>query len=201
MKRSAVYGVGRGINGREAAMLATQQALDLLGAARPVLAVVFVSQEFVVADALAGLVALLGDTPMWGFSTLRPLTADGDQPRTVVVVLLPGSELKAQVEWYPTFSQDASGIARQFAQSVRQGSCLTQDILFVADGINANLGPLCAALADLPYGVCGCTVAGEAALGKTFQIGKNQSGPGALSALVLGGRFRLGWAWPTAGAA
>jgi hypothetical protein len=192
MKRNAVYGVGRGIDGREAAMQASQQALDQLGTARPVLALVFVSQEFVVADALSGLVSLLGDTPVWGFSTLRPLTEDGDQPRSVVVALLTGSDLKAQVEWFPTFSQDASGAARQFAQSLRQGSFLPQDILFVADGIHADVGPLCAALADLPYGVSGCTAAGEAALGKTYQIGKHQSGAGALSALVLGGRFRLG---------
>jgi hypothetical protein len=191
MKRNAVYGVGRGINGREAAMQATQQALDELGAARPALALVFVSQEFAVAEALTGLASLLGDTPTWGFSTLRTLTAEGDQPRTVVVALIAGSDLKAQVEWFGSFSQDAAGASRQVAQVVRQAG-FAQDLMFVADGINANLSPLCAALADLPCGVVGCTAAGEAALGKTYQIGQNQSGPGSLSVVLLGGRLRVG---------
>jgi hypothetical protein len=173
-------------------MQATQQALDALGAARPALALVFVSQEFVVADALSGLASLLGDTPTWGFSTLCPLTAEGDRPRTVLVALLAGEGLKAQVEWLPAFSQDAAGGARQVAQALRQAVPTPNDVLFVADGINASLGPLCAALGDLPVGVAGCTAAGEAALGKTFQIAQNQSGPGSLSLLQLGGSLCLG---------
>jgi hypothetical protein len=192
MKRNAVYGVGRGINGREAAMQATQQALDELGAARLALALVFVSQEFVAAEALSGVTSLLGDTPTWGFSTLCPLTAEGDQPRSVLVALLTGSDLKAQVEWFPNFTQDAAGTARQLAQAVQDSSFLAQDILFAADGINADPGPLCGTLAGLPYGVAGCLAAGEPSLDKTYQIGQNQSGPGSLSALILGGRFRLG---------
>jgi len=173
-------------------MQATQRALDQLGAARPVLALVFVSQEFNTAEVLTGLVGLLGDTPIWGFSTLRPVTDEGDQPRSVVVALLTGSDLKAQVQWWPHYSQDSAGTARQIAQSLRQETLISNDILCVADGINCNLTPFCQAMESVPIGVSGCMAAGEQALGKTYQIGKNQSGPGSVSIALLGGRFRVG---------
>src|SRR5512142_914423 len=164
MKRNAVYGVGIGINGREAAMQATQRALDQTGPARPVLALVFVSQEFNITEVLAGLTSLLGETPLWGFSTQRPLTGEGDQPRSVVVALLTGSDLKAQVQWYPGFAQDSPGVARQFLQSLKQEIFLPQDLLIAADGINGSLIPVCNALGDLNVHVCGCMAAGEPSL-------------------------------------
>lgn len=193
MKRNAaVYGVGIGINGREAAMQATQHALDQLGTARPVLALVFVSQEFDINEVLTGLTSLLGETPLWGFSTLRPVTGEGDQPRSVVVALLTGSDLKAQVQWYPNYAQDSAGVAKQFIQALKQDVFLPQEILLIADGINGSLMPICSALGELNVSVVGGMGAGEPSQGKTFAIGKNQAGPGALSAAILGGRFRVG---------
>jgi len=173
-------------------MQATQHALDQLGTSRPVLALVFVSQEFNVSEVINGLLGLLGDTPLWGFSTIRPVTDEGEQPRSVVVALITGSDLKAQVQWWPNYSQDSIGTARQIAQSLRQETFISHDALFVADGINCNLTPLCSALDGITIGITGCMAAGEQALGKTFQIGKNQFGSGSLSMALLGGKFRVG---------
>ncbi len=192
MKRNAVFGVGIGINGRDAAMQATQHALDQLGTAKPVLALVFVSQEFTISEVLAGLTSLLGETPLWGFSTIDPITGDGDQPRSVVVALITGSDLKAQVHWYPNYAQDSPATARQFIQALKQDIFLPQEILIVADGINGSLVPVCNALGELDVRVAGCMASGEPSMGKTYSIGKNQAGPGALAAAVLGGRFRVG---------
>lgn len=192
MKRNAVFGVGIGINGRDAAMQATQRALDQIGTAKPVLALVFVSQEFTITEVLAGLTSLLGETPLWGFSSISPVTGDGEQPRSVVVALITGSELKAQVHWYPGFAQDSPGVAKQFVQALKQDIFLPQEILIVADGINGSLVPVCSSLGELNVRVAGCMASGEPSLGKTYSIGKNQSGPGAMAAAVLGGRFRVG---------
>ncbi len=192
MKRNAVYGVGIGINGRDAAMQATQQALDQIGTAKPVLALVFVAQEFNISEVLAGLTSLLGETPLWGFSSLNPFTGDGDQPRSVVVALITGSDLKAQVLWFPNYAQESPVVARQFVQSLKQDIFLPQEILIVADGINGSLVPLCSALGELDVRVAGCMASGDPSLGKTYSIGKNQAGPGALAAAILGGRFRVG---------
>ena len=192
MKRNAVYGVGIGINGRKAAMQATQQALNELGADKPVLALVFVAQEFNINEVLVGLTGLLGDTPLWGFSTISPITGKGEQPRSVVVALLTGSELKAQVHWYPNYAQDSAAAARQFVQALKQDIFLPQEILLAADGINGSLEPVCSALGMLKVNVTGAMAAGEPSQGKTYGIGKNQAGSGVLSAAALGGRFRMG---------
>jgi hypothetical protein len=173
-------------------MQATQQALDQLGTARPVLALVFVAQEFNVAEVLNGLLSLLGDTPVWGFSTLCPISDEGEQARSVVVALIAGSDLKAQVQWWAGYSQDSSGTARQIAQSLRQDTQTARDLLFVADGINCDLSSLMQVLEGVPMGVTGCMAAGEQALGKTYQIGKNQAGVGSVSMALLGGKFRVG---------
>lgn len=197
MKRqAAVYGVGVGINGQEAAMRATQRALDQLGTARPALALVFAAQEFQMSEVLAGLTALLGETPLWGFGTTLPLTGEGEQPRAVVVALLTGADLKADVRWFPNFTQDSpepgAVTARQLVQQINQEVFLPQELLIAADGINGRLAPLCAELASVPVRVSGCTAAGDPALGRTYCFGKNQAGAGALAAAALGGSFRLG---------
>lgn len=173
-------------------MQATQRALNALGPVKPVLALVFVSQEFAASEVTAGIASLLGDTPLWGFTTLCPLTAEGDQPRSVVVALLTGSDLNAQIHWYPAFASDSQGTARQARQAIEQETFLPQAVLLAADGFNGSLEPVCAALNGLQVPVHGCMAAGEPSQGKTYQIGKNQSGAGGLSVACLGGSFRLG---------
>lgn len=192
MAANAVYGVGTGINGRDAAMQAAQQALDHLGAVRAVLCLVFAAQEFDLNEVLAGLTSLLGETPLWGFSTLRPLTSSGEHARSVVVALIAGAELKAEVIWLPNFAQDSSGTARQLMQTLRQKVFMPQDVLLAADGINGSLEPICAALAEMPVAVDGGLACGDLALGKTFTMGAHQAGAGALAAAVLGGTLRVG---------
>ena len=192
MRRQGVYGVGVGINGRDAAMQATQHALDQLGASRPVFALVFAAQEFSMAEVLAGLTSLLGDTPLWGFSTLSPLTNAGDHPRAVVVALLAGADCHASVKWFPGYAQDSAGAARQLEQALRQDVFLPQHMLIAADGINGSLLPVCAVLGDLQVNVTGCMASGDPSMARTYQLGGNQCGPGGLAAASLGGRFRVG---------
>jgi hypothetical protein len=191
MRRHAVYAVGVGINGREAAMQATQHALDQLGTAKPVLALVFVAQEFNVSDVLAGLTSLLGDTPLWGFSTLCPLTNSGNHPRSVVVALLTGAENKASVHWYSEYAQDSPSATRQLIHDLRQEDVLPQQVLLAADGINGSLLPLCSSLDGLPVNMAGCMASGDPSMGKTYQIGLNHAGSGGLAAAFLSGRLRV----------
>ena len=77
---------------------------------------------------------------------------------------------------------------------------MPQEILIVADGINGSLVPVCNALGELNVHVAGCMAAGEPSLGKTYSIGKNQAGPGALwrprywaGASALGVGLAHGW--------
>ncbi len=192
MASKAVFGIGIGIDGGEAAMQATQRALNQLGTTHPALGLVFVAQEYNIQEVLAGLTALLGETPLWGFSSLCPLTGAGDQPRSVVVALLAGKDFKAQVHWFPQYAQDSQATARQLFQRLEQAVFLPEQILLAVDGINGSLEPVCAALSDLPVQVMGGMASGEPAQGKTCTIGKNQAGTGALSAAILGEHLRMG---------
>ena len=192
MSRGIAWGIGRGLDGREAAREAAQAALDLLGGARPCLALAFVAQEFKISDAQAGLSSLFNNVPVWGFSTVRPLTAEGEQPRSVVIALISGAELRAQVQWFPNFSQNSAETAGELLQSLRNEILQPQGILLAADGINGDINQVCAALEENKIAVAGCLTTGDYHSGKTYQMGGGQSGSGALSSLILGGRFRLG---------
>lgn len=192
MTRLAVYGAAQGLDGREAAIKATQMALDQLGALKPVLAVVFVAEEFDPAEALGGLAGLLGDTPLWGLSTVRPLSGDTEKPRSVVVVLIAGSDMKAQVMWLPGYGEDSQEAARHVVRVLRGELLLPQAMLVAADGVAGSLLPLCAALADLPVVVGGSLASGSYTSGKSHVFGKNLSASGALSVALLSGRFRMG---------
>jgi hypothetical protein len=179
------------LDGREAALKATQKALDQLGALHPVLAIAFISEEFDVSEAVNGLAGLLGDTPLWGVSTVRPIAGDTELPRSVVVVLLAGNDLKAQAHWWPGFASDSAETARQALRVLRGDLLLPQAVLLAADGVNGNLEPVCQAISDLPSNIGGCLASGGYTSGKTYLFGKALSGHGSLSAVALGGRFRV----------
>ena len=192
MNRLAACGTAQGLNGREAAIKATQVALDALGTLKPVLAIIFVSEEFDTTEVLSGLSGLLGDTPLWGISTVRPLSGDTEKLRSVVVVLLGGADLKADVHWSPGFAEDSPETARQLVRALKQELILPQAILIAADGVSGRLASICSALADGAIPVSGCMASGSYSSGKTYLLGKNQSGSGALAAAFLSGRFRIG---------
>ena len=191
MTHVAAYGIGQGLDGRDAAMQATQKALDQLGALRPALALAIVSEEYDAAEAAGGLSGLLGDTPVWGMSSVLPLAGESEQPRSVLVVLLAGSDLKASVNWWPSFAADSQETARQVVRVLRSDLILPQAVLLAADGVNGSLTALCAGLADLPANIGGCLASGGYTSGKTYLLAKGQSGPGGLATAALGGRFRL----------
>lgn len=192
MTHLAVYGVGQGLDGREAAMQATQKALDQLGALRPSLAIALVSEEYDPAEVAAGLSSLLGDTPLWGFGAVRLVSENTERQRAVLVALLSATDVKAQVHWWPNFAAEGQETTRQVVRSLRSDLVLPQAVLLAADGVNGSLAPVCAALTDLPSVIAGCLASGGYTSGKTYLLARNQTGHGGLTTTALGGRFRLG---------
>jgi hypothetical protein len=196
MGKSAAIGFARGWDGHEVARQAVQQALDQLGGNRPALALLFTAQEFSTAEIVNTVSRQLGNIPLWGFSTTCPLSAEGEQPRSVGVMLLSGSGYKAHVNWWPNFAQDSSAVATQFARAVRtqagfpQGDL--QGVLLAADGVNGDAGILCKSIDQMNLPVAGCLASGDYRQGRTICLGGNHAESGALSALFLGGRLRLG---------
>ncbi len=200
MSKSTGIGFGRSWDGREAARQAVQQALDGLSGNRPALGLVFSAQEFSSPEILQTIAGQLGNLPLWGFSTTCPLSADGEQSRSVGVALLSGSGYKAHVNWLANFAQDISGATIQFARAVRSQAGLaqgitqanTQAVLLAADGVNGDASQLCESINQMNIHVAGCLASGDYRQGRTVCLGGNHAESGALSALFLGGQLRLG---------
>ena len=192
MIRGIAWGIGKGLDGKESTHLAIQDALNNLGSARPAFAIVITSREFVISDVLNEVVSHLGQTPIWGFSTYTPLTETGEQPRSVIVALFAGHELKAQVHFWPGFAHDSAGTALEIDQLLSMKEIPSQGILFVADGVSGDASQICTGLKENLVPIAGFLAAGETRAGKTFQMGGAHSGSGGLSMAELEGKFRVG---------
>ena len=192
MGRSASWGWGKGIDGREAARQAAQQALSRLGTNRaPAICLVFVSQEFEIGPVINGLTSVLGNVPLWGMSTSRLITPIGEQARSVVVGLLAGSDINAQVSFWPGFSQNSNETANQLIQALAEAKD-SKGLLLAADGINGDISRICAAITGFSSPVAGGMASGDIFQGKTYQIAGNQFGSGGLAVATLEGPLCIG---------
>ena len=81
-------GTAQALDGREAGLQATHQALNRIGASAPGLAIVIASHQYQPREVLNGVSSLLGDTPMLGLSSPAGLSREGLHPHSVVVALL-----------------------------------------------------------------------------------------------------------------
>jgi len=192
MSLIASWGWGKGIDGREAGRLAAQQALSRLGTTRAALCLVFVSQEFDMGPVISGLCGVLGNVPLWGISTSHPFTPAGEQTRSVVIGLLAGNDITAEVSFWPGFAQNSSETARQLLQALSADPAGINGLMLAADGINGDISKVCAALTGFSAVVAGSLASGDVFQGKTYQIAGSQFGSGGLAAAALKGPLSLG---------
>ncbi|HZU86959.1 MAG TPA: FIST N-terminal domain-containing protein, partial [Anaerolineaceae bacterium] len=193
MARGVVWGVGKGLNGQDAGRQAAQNALQWVGSSRPALGLVFVAQEFDIGDVLNGMDNVLTNVPLWGFGTVMPWSAEGEQPRSVVIALITGSDFKATVNLYPNFAQDSQDVVRQMMRGMKASNNSPQSnaVLLAVDGVNGDVSQLVDVFSEANMRVAGGLASGSYQTGKTFLIGGNQSASGAVTVLQLGGRLRL----------
>ena len=76
----AAIGHAHALNGREAGLQATHQALNRLGIASPAVGFVIASHQYQAREVVSGVSSLLGDTPMIGFSSPAGLSNEGIHP-------------------------------------------------------------------------------------------------------------------------
>ena len=191
MVKGIGWGIGKGLEPRECARMAAQKALDCLGTTRPALAVALISQDLDIQQALSGLMGMLGTVPLWGFSTMAPFSNEGEHSHTVLVGLVAGSDLKAQVNFFPEYARDSQAAGRQLSQ-ILQATGEIGGVLFAADGVNGNFLPAASAFAVAGCPVAGCLASGGYHLEMPRLIAGPQADTGAMATAILGGAFRLG---------
>ena len=190
MALTSAVGYAQALDGREAGLQATHQALNQLGAVTPSFGIVIASNQYQPREVAAGVSSLTGDMPLIGFSAPAGLTRAGIHPHSVVLALLSG-DLRAEVHWLPGYSQSGRETGNRLLQ-LTANEQQQRSLLFFADGFNGDADQLCAALAGRSMPLIGGLSSGDLNTGSTYQIAGTQAGMGGLCAAILRGNIRLG---------
>lgn len=190
MALTASIGHAQALNGREAGLQATHQALNRLGSGSPSFGFVIASHQYQARDVVSGVSSLLGDTPMIGFSTPVCLTGEGLHPNSVLVGLLTG-DFQAETRWMPGYAQSGRETGAQLSKQLADQAD-TRGLFFFADGFNGDADQLCSSLSSGSIPLAGGLAAGDLHTGHSYQIAGPQNGTGALTAALLRGNLRIG---------
>jgi hypothetical protein len=186
----AAVGQAQALDGREASLQATHQALNRLGAIAPGLGIVISSHHYQARDVASGASSLLGDAPLIGFSAPAGLTDGGLHAHSVVVAVLSTDELEANAHWLPGYAQSSRETATQLDMLISGKQA--QNVIFFADGFNGDAEQLCNSISVADLRIVGGLSSGDLHTGNTYQIAGNQTGTGALAALTFSGNLRMG---------
>lgn len=190
MALTVSIGNAQALNGREAGLQATHQALNRMGVASPAFGMVIASYQYQAREVVGGVSGLLGDTPIVGFSSSAGLTNEGIHPNSVVVVLMAG-DLKAETHWLPGYAQSARETGAKLSKAVSDQKD-TRALLFFADGFNGDADQLCSSITDPVPPLIGALASGDLHTGHSYQLAGPQTGNGALTAALLRGNLRVG---------
>jgi hypothetical protein len=186
----AAVGQAQALDGREASLQATHQALNNLGAVAPGLGIVIASHHYQARDVAKGAGSLLGDTPVIGFSTPAGLTGEGLQAHSVVVAVLSADEIDASAYWLPGYAQSSRETASQLGMVISDKTA--QNVIFFADGFNGDAEQFCNSHHVDGLQIVGSLSSGDLHTGNTYQVARNQTGTGALAALTFSNNLKMG---------
>lgn len=193
MNFKAAVGSAQALDGREAAISATHQALrQLEGAGQAALGLIFAAQEFDLNAVLNGVSGLLRNTPLWGISTVQPFTGNGTSPRSVVVALLRCEDLKTQTLWIPDSSVDSKSVTCDLLDRLKAENA-PQTVWVGGDGVGADISTVLnslGALKELQF--VGGLASGNYTSGKTLQICGNQVVTGGCALAFMNASLHIG---------
>jgi hypothetical protein len=185
----ASVGSAQALDGREAGLQATHQALNHIGAGTPGFAMVVASHQYQAREVLNGVTSLLGDAPVLGFASPAGITHEGQHPHSVIVALLSG-DFQADVLWLPGYAQSGRETAARVIQHAAARE-ERQSLLFFADGFNGDAEQFCNALPP-SLNVMGGLSSGDLHTGNSYQMAGSQTGAGGLAAAFLRGNLKIG---------
>jgi hypothetical protein len=186
----AAVGQAQALDGREASLQATHQALNRLGAVAPCLGIVIASHQYQARDVANGVASLLGDAPLIGFSSPAGLTGEGLHAHSVIVAVLSTEELDAKAHWLPGYAQSSRETATQL--NILLPDKQAQNVILFGDGFNGDAEQFCNSLSTNAFRTAGGLSSGDLHTGSTYQIAGNQNGTGALAALTFSNILKMG---------
>lgn len=190
MALSAVIGHAQSLDARQAGAQAARKATDELERSSVILAIVIASHHLPLAQVVSGAANLIGDAPVWGFSTSGEITNQGMHTHSVIVALLTGSEVEARAHWQAGFGADSRDTTQRLLQAlaIKEAGAL----LLAVEGLNGETQDLCAALPEGSYTLAGCLAGGDFTKIHTSQAGGAQSGENGLAGVFISGNIRTG---------
>ena len=187
----SAVGNANALDGREAGMQATHQALNQLGTSSLVLAIVLAPYRYDAQQVVSGVSSLTGNAPVIGMSTSATLTSDGQHPQSVVVVLFGGEDIEAESHWFAGYSQGSQETAERLINLAHFDRNPAKSMIMFADGFNGDAEQFCASLpADFP--LMGGLSAGDLHTGLSYQMAGVQSGTSGLVIAILRGVLKTG---------
>jgi len=188
MTLNVAVGSAQALNGREAGLQATHQALNKLGLGTASLGFIIASHHYQAREIVGGVSGLLGETPIIGFSSPSGLTSEGVRSNSVVVALLSG-EFEAETQWLSTYAQSARETGTRLTKQINEKD--HDSFIFFADGFNGDADQLCSSLTG-SISLIGGLSSGDLHTGQSYQMSGPQTGGGALAGAFIRGNLRVG---------
>ena len=188
MTLNVAIGSAQALNGREAGLQATHQALNKLGSGAADFGFIIASHQYQAREIVSGVSGLLGETPIIGFSSTSGLTSEGVRPSSVVVALFTG-EFEAETQWLSTYAQSGRETGSRLAKQISEKD--NHSFIFFADGFNGDADQLCSVLPG-SIQMAGGLSSGDLHTGQSYQMAGPQTGGGALAGAFLSGNIRIG---------
>jgi hypothetical protein len=183
------WGISKDFIIRKAVHQALQQALTQIGQVQPSVAIFLTSREFQ-AEALDEAKNILGNIPLWGFTTAAPIDEKGEHPGAILAIVLSGRDVAARVGWWEQAHLDSTELCGGVQKFLRAGKN-TSGILVAGDGDHAHPDILYTEFASHSFTIGGALSSRSMEIPKTLQIGNGFSSEGALSILELSGDISL----------
>ncbi len=185
-------GKAQSLNAIEAAIQATDEALDQIGRHQIIMGIIAASHDFPVKQIVDGVAGLLSDTPLFGFSTPAQLTHDGIYQRSVVVALIAGERVSTSTGyWKLNDFYDYQQIS-PLTKIVPYGKDDEGTLLLIGDGFEGDGLQILDMIPPGNFALGGCLTCGDGYPAPNFQIGGSHYGASGLAGVYLAGDLKIG---------
>lgn len=201
MSLTAAVGLSLSLDSREAGAEAAQKVLAQLGRVPLSLGIMAVSHDHLIQQAVDGAASVLGEIPLFGFSTSGEVSSAGQQRRSVMIAVLSSSDLQVKAGWWPEL-ENTDVLQKGNAAASLLSKFLSEEqpdlLLLAGEGFTNRTDRALQDLAALydsggwSFQIAGCLSGGEISREATVQICGPQTARKGLAAAWMKGSLTMG---------